>query len=167
MSDPNAQRTIARKLEQSQVVERPGGVSGFDTFYASGTFTPVFAGTGTAGVWTYSVQLGFYTRIGNRVFFTLNIVAATRPTPPTGNATITGLPFTSNTTANNNHPCSLEVSGLTLSATNTMLTARVAANQTRVDLTELLGTAPATAGFLLATGITATAQVEVSGQYMV
>jgi hypothetical protein len=131
-----------------------------------GTFTPVFAGTGTAGTWTYSVQTGFYSRIGNRVLFNLNVAAATRPGVPTGNATITGLPFTSNATANNNQPCSLEVSGLTLSGTNTMLMARVAASQTRIDLTELLGTAPGTAGFLAATGLTATAQVEISGQYM-
>lgn len=166
MSDPAQIRDLARRLEQTQTIERPGA-AGYDTFTASGSFTPIFAGSGTAGTWTYSVQIGRYTRIGNRVLFNLTIVAATRPGAPTGNATITGLPFTSEATASNNQPCAIELANVTLSATNTMVTARVPPNATIVELLEVLGTVPATAGFLAATGLTATAVIECSGQYMI
>lgn len=168
MSDLASQRNIARRLEQTQVTERPGGVAGFTTFYASGTFTPRYEGTGTAGVWTYSAQAGFYTRIGNRCFFNLSITAATRPTPPTGNGVIVGLPFTSDATANSHAAVAIDtIDALTLGATNVMLTARVPPGTTRIDLVEVLGTAPTVAGLLAATGLSATATIRVSGSYMV
>lgn len=41
--------------------------------FSQGTFTPTARGTGTSGVFTYTVQSGRYERIGQRVFFTVNI----------------------------------------------------------------------------------------------
>jgi hypothetical protein len=168
VSDLASQRNIARRLEQTQVAERPGGVTGFTTFYASGTFTPSYEGTGTAGVWTYSVRTGFWTRIGNRCFFNLSITAATRPTPPTGGGVIVGLPFTSDATANSHSPVTLDtIDEVSLSGTIVQLTARIPPGTTRIELIEVLGTAPSAAGALLATGLSATATIRISGHYMV
>ncbi len=167
MSDLVGQRNIARRLEQTQVTERPGGVAGFTTFYATGTFTPTFQGSGTAGVWTYSVQTGFYTRIGDRVFFSLSLNAATRPTPPTGTARITGLPFTSNAAANSHSMVDLSFDALTLSATIVQLIAQIPPGAVYMEFLEPLGTAPVATGVLAATGLTATAFIRASGVYMV
>lgn len=167
MSDPQSQRDIARRLEQSQVVERPGA-SGQTTFYATGTFTPTFQGSATPGSWTYSIQTGFYTRIGNRVFFNCTIAAATRPGAPTGDAWIVGLPFNSDSTANSHSPVYIDtISGFTLTGTIVQLTARVPPTATRVEFVENTGTAPSAAATLAATGLTATAFIRVAGSYMV
>ncbi len=60
--------------------------------YVVGTWTPTLTGVTTAGTTTYSIQTGFYTRIGNMCFIEGVIVlsAATG----TGNARIGNLPFT-------------------------------------------------------------------------
>lgn len=41
--------------------------------YGQGNFTPTARGTGTTGTFTYTAQSGQWQRIGNRVFFNLNI----------------------------------------------------------------------------------------------
>lgn len=68
--------------------------------YATGTFTPAYAGSVTAGTTTYGAngQVGTYTRIGDRVDgqIYLSWTAATG----TGNAIITGLPFTARNVTN-------------------------------------------------------------------
>lgn len=51
---------------------------GTSKWYASaiqeqGTFTPTARGTGTTGSFTYTAQSGSWQRVGNRVFFSLNI----------------------------------------------------------------------------------------------
>lgn len=61
-------------------------------YYARGTFTPTVIGTSTAGVGTYVVQVGSYTRIGNRVHFELQVQISAHT--GTGNLRVGGLPFT-------------------------------------------------------------------------
>lgn len=51
---------------------------GVSKWYASaiqeqGTFTPTARGTGTTGTFTYTAQSGSWQRVGNRVFFSINI----------------------------------------------------------------------------------------------
>ena len=60
-------------------------------------FTPTISGTTVAGVGTYTTQTGFYTRIGNQVFITANIVWTAHT--GTGNMLLTALPFTVRNTA--------------------------------------------------------------------
>lgn len=57
----------------------------------SGTFMPVIVGATTAGVGTYNVQTGYYTKVGKMVtiFLSLNWTAHTG----TGSLRIAGLPF--------------------------------------------------------------------------
>lgn len=63
-----------------------------------GTWTPAFAGTGTAGVFTYTNQDGYYYNISNMLFVFGRILISAIGTPPTGNMRITGLPYVSNAT---------------------------------------------------------------------
>ena len=69
--------------------------------YEEGTFTPTLTYTtpGTVSV-TYATRLGFYTKVGNLVTVSMTIVlsAFTKGTA-TGDLRLTGLPFTSNSTA--------------------------------------------------------------------
>lgn len=61
--------------------------------YETGSITPTLAGSTVAGVTTYVSQTGQYTRLGNRVDFSLTLQwsAATG----TGNPRIGGLPYAS------------------------------------------------------------------------
>lgn len=61
--------------------------------YEEGTFTPVIASSG-GGSATYTTQTGTYTKVGDRVYFSISITLATKGTLAAGNVTITGLPFT-------------------------------------------------------------------------
>jgi hypothetical protein len=63
--------------------------------YEEGTWTPVVAGSTTAGIGTYTTQSGWYTKIGRAVHLQgyIDMSAHTG----TGNIRITGLPFTQQT----------------------------------------------------------------------
>ena len=103
MSDPAAARDIARRLEQSQVKEVPGGITGFTSFYASGAWTPTIVGSTIAGTFTYDATNtgGTYSRIGNRVFVSGRIRITAIGVAPTGNLLIGGLPIVSTTSGRN------------------------------------------------------------------
>ena len=133
-----------------------------------GTFTPAYAGASGGATWTYNTAAGFYTRIGNRCLFNLTIGASTRAGTPLGGALITGLPFTSDATANSHSPISLDtVDAVTLTGTIVQLTARVPPGQSWIELVEVLGTAPSAGALLAGTGLTATAFIRASGHYMI
>jgi hypothetical protein len=136
--------------------------------YEQGTFTPQYEGLTTPGSWTYSVQTGFYTRIGHRCFFQLSLTSGSRPVAPTGAALISQLPFTSAADANSHSPVVLDtIDAVTLTGTTMMLTARIPPNKTYIEFIEVLGTAPTAAGQMLATGFGTASTVRVSGNYIV
>lgn len=81
--------------------------------YKEGTFTPVVAGSTTAGVGTYTAQSGFYTKIGRMVYF--NILVTWSAHTGTGHIKVTGLPFVSNGAANNASHLAVAASGLSFS----------------------------------------------------
>lgn len=60
----------------------------------SGAFTPTISFGGASVGVTYSSQVGFWTRIGNRVFFNIRMVLTNKGSS-TGAAVISGLPFDS------------------------------------------------------------------------
>jgi len=95
MSNLVTQRSQARGLEQSRVIERPGGVTGFDTFFETGNFVPTWVGSGVAGTFTYTANstLVEWSRIGNRVFFNGRIVISAIAVAPTLNLQIAGWPY--------------------------------------------------------------------------
>lgn len=83
------------RLRLTETKEVPGNIPGFTSFYAVGTFTPAFTGSGTAGSFTYSGQSGRYTRIGNLCFVRIYLEVSAISVAPTGDLNVTGLPFTS------------------------------------------------------------------------
>jgi hypothetical protein len=73
----------------------PGaGTSELLSDYEEGTWTPVWTGGSTAGTYTYSIQQGRYTKIGNQVTVWFALWDITASVAGTGDGTITGLPFT-------------------------------------------------------------------------
>ena len=73
--------------------------------YEEGTWTPALADddlNGSAEGQGYSVQVGRYTKIGNRVYYNFRLLMTSIGSLTTSQqARIVGLPFTSNSTANN------------------------------------------------------------------
>ena len=64
------------------------------TYIQSGTFTPqIDIGFATGLSITYTIQTGYYTRIGRAVFFLIAINCVINYTTAPGNFAITGLPF--------------------------------------------------------------------------
>jgi len=68
--------------------------------YEEGTFTPRMDGTTLAGTGTYTVQIGRYTKIGQRVM--VDIVLSWSAHTGTGNMEVANLPFTISNTVNYN-----------------------------------------------------------------
>lgn len=126
--------------------------------YVEGTWTPILvdsslsAGEGQ----TYSVQAGFYTRIGNKVFIQGRIVITSVGTLTAGEqARIAGLPFTSENTANKFGAMeSQQSAGLNLGGAY-KLSGIISPNSVNIQLNKwsaTTGTTPATVAEISATG---------------
>jgi len=61
--------------------------------YEEGTWTPTFNFSGSTGTFSYNAQIGRYTKIGNRVFFTCIIRSNGHSGSTTNNLRVAGLPF--------------------------------------------------------------------------
>ena len=62
--------------------------------YEEGTWTPTYTSNGTASTFSYGLQIGYYTKIGNRVLCTMRLYTnTTGNTLGTGDVSISGLPF--------------------------------------------------------------------------
>ena len=61
-------------------------------FTETGTWTPVFAGSGTAGSFTYTAQVGHYTKIGNVVVAQFRVTISAISVAAVGYLYIQGLP---------------------------------------------------------------------------
>lgn len=82
--------------------------------YEEGTFTPTIAGATTAGLGTYTSQVGTYTKIGNMVFFSMFVVWTAHT--GTGGILVSALPFTSSAAASSFNAVTVWISALTLAA---------------------------------------------------
>jgi hypothetical protein len=89
------------------------GGSTLSTYTSNTAWTPVFT-FGTAGNLSvvYTVQLGFYTQIGNIIIATFALSFTPTWTTSSGSATITGLPVASHNTASNNITGNVLISAL-------------------------------------------------------
>jgi len=101
--------------------------------YEEGTFTPVIFGTTTAGVGTYTSQVGLYTKIGNVVYYTINVAWSAHT--GTGNIGLSGLPFTSRNSTGALWIASGFSNNLAMSASN-ILAPRVGSNSTQVIIAQ-------------------------------
>lgn len=93
--------------------------------YEEGTWTPdaSYATVGTSS-WAVTTAVGFYTKIGNRVMFNFFYQGVPTNGTAAGNLQITGLPFTSQNTANDQNFAALVMSGYT-KAGYTMVAGRI------------------------------------------
>jgi hypothetical protein len=126
--------------------------------YEEGTFTPTVAGTTTAGTASYTTQLGRYTKIGNMVYFNVYLIYSSGN--GTGSLKINGLPFTSNSTANNLRPITTYVDSITLSASN-FATAYISNNVTSISFSQ----SPVGGGGGAGVSYDGTGEMLLSGQY--
>jgi hypothetical protein len=125
-------------------------------YYQEGTFTPVIAGTTTAGAGTYTLQTGTYTRIGNRVMFSARVTWTAHT--GTGNFTITGLPFASSAST----PTSpFSVIGISVTYTGTLV-AYASTGTSVITLAQQTSAATLTSLTILASG-----DLLINGSYMV
>lgn len=99
--------------------------------YDATTFTPAIAGDVTPGTVSYSSRFGTYTKVGDLVTVTIGIVFTTYT--GAGSITVSGLPFTSSSTANSDVFFSPQLFGFGLSDT-ARVTAHVEPNTTVVRL---------------------------------
>ena len=117
-------RTALGAADDSAVLKLAGAQSaaGVKTFsdgvlLPTGTFTPTIESSG-GGIPTYSIQLGRWTKVGDRYLITIDITLATLGTLAAGTVTIRGLPFTSDATTNNKPVFSLLASALAAGVTS-------------------------------------------------
>jgi hypothetical protein len=136
------------------------------TWYEEGNFTPTIAGATTAGVQTYVVQTGFYTRMGNRVYFNLRIVLSAKDAATSGNLIINGLPFTSSATVSNFSPVAVSNVGLiTLTPLYTQVLSQIENNSAFMYLGQI-GSGQSFS-YLQAAAFTDTTRIAVAGNYAV
>lgn len=127
-----------------------------------GTFTPTLISSG-GGVPTYTTQLGRFTKIANRVLLTIRIDLSNVGTLAAGNLSISNLPYTSNTIANNSNALSVLCNTLALTAAS-MIQADIASNSSQVDIFRY---AAGTLTQLAVADLTNTSVLIISGQYEV
>lgn len=130
---------LAAVLDHSKNLVMQGGGVGFGNEilqdYEEGTFTPgiTFVTPGDLDV-TYSVQLGWFTRIGNRYFCDFAIATATfTHTTASGSLRITGAPDTIKNVANYIPNAAVHFGGITKTGF-TQLTTQPAINTTYLNV---------------------------------
>lgn len=135
--------------------------------YAEGSWTPAFAGTGTAGSFTYgSERNGRYTRIGNIVHIRAYVVISAISVSPTTNLIITGLPFAAELSTVIYSALAVGyIYNFNLSAGSLGITAYVNPNTTNILLLEYFDDAGAVA--LPAGALKTTSGIILSGAYQI
>jgi hypothetical protein len=103
-----------------------------DQYIDQGSWTPIIAGSTAAGVGTYTVQAGTYTRIGNLVFLS-GTVTWTAHTG-TGNMLIQTLPFTSRNLANYHYDVTVNLSNIVLPAGTVQIMGEIQGSSTQIIL---------------------------------
>jgi hypothetical protein len=112
-------------------------VAALQAQYSSGAWLPTLQGSTLGGTPTYTIQSGTWEKVGRMVTARFS-VAISALGGPTGNMQISGLPFTSVNSANDNGGCTIHfMSGVTLDAGYVTLTGIVAPNTALVALQEL------------------------------
>lgn len=105
--------------------------------YNQGTWTPVYAGSGTAGSYTYSKQVGAYEIHNGKLTVFGNLGTSARPVAPSGGMTITGLPIASSSTGSLFGTCAIgQFGGINIDVNFTQISGQVAPNSTQINLYE-------------------------------
>jgi hypothetical protein len=166
LSDNLVVGTAAKGINFTANTPAAGMTSQLLNWYEQGTFTPTIGGDSVAGAQTYNTQVGFYTRIGNRVEFNLRIVLTAKDAATAGNLIIGGLPFTSDNTVSNFHALAVGNAGFfTLTALYTQLEAHMERGVNFLYLGQI-GSGVAYS-YLQAAAFAANSRINISGHYMV
>lgn len=148
---------------RSPVIRLPNINKGEATYldwYEEGTFTPALT-FGGASVGMTGAFGGRYQRVGDRVYFSLTI-SLTAKGSSTGNASISGLPFTA--TANNSTPVSFRFNAMTAGVGDTQLAAIIQFSATTIAPSK---TASGSHVLLTDADFTNTSSILISGTYQV
>lgn len=124
--------------------------------YEEGTFTPTIVGTSTAGTGTYTNQIGRYTKIGNRINFTIYLKWTAHT--GTGNIRVSGLPFTSTSATGSFHAVALYFDSIPF--TGPWLQAYVGVASTNIGLGQMTA-----AGVVSGIPMDAAGDLTLSGHY--
>lgn len=152
MSDQNDMLKLLyennKRLKQTETREVPGNIPGFTSFYDTGTFVPTYLGGTTPGVTTYTLQAGFWVRVGALVVATATVAwsAATG----TGDAQFS-LPFTAVNTTNENYAVPVRLNLVTFA--NSAPTGQLAANTAYIILVSPLTNAASAVSQVEAAGL--------------
>jgi len=158
---PNAKIFAANNKEVSV------GNNPFNNYLAPNVDTVgamLLAGSSTAGTQTYSNNTMTWRTIGDVCFFNVYIALSAKDAATAGNIQLTGLPFAHRSA--NAQVTSVTVayiSGITMSANYTQLSAIIQPGNNYVQLVE--GGSGQTVQFLTAAGISSSSQIMVSGMY--
>jgi len=150
------QGTAAKGFNFTANTPAAGMTSQLLNWYETGTFTPTYFGSSTAGTTTYTLQSGTYTRTGNVLYY--NIRIAWSNATGTGNGTIGGFPYSAQ---NAYHTTSILPSDYTLTALNIM-SARIGFGNT-MDLFQT----PVGGGTQTAVGMDTAAELTITGFYLI
>jgi hypothetical protein len=160
MSDPDIYRRLAaleKWRDDMASVER--------SILSSGTFTPTFLGTGTAGTFTYSSQVGIYRRENDKVTIYVEVGISAIAVAPTTNMRIAGLPIAAAAGANYSLAIGT-ISNLDYPAGMLELTAFVEGGQSYIVLAYARDNA-ATLAYPAASFTNASALLRLAGSYLV
>jgi len=105
--------------------------------YATGTWTPVVAGSVVAGTQTYTEQTGTYVKIGKLVNIYGRVVLATLGGTASGDTWITGVPFTAGNNGSMNYVCAVSTGLVTHQASYTQWSGIVRRNEAVIGIQEI------------------------------
>lgn len=149
-TDDKAHENIINKLPQYEV----------------GIFKPTIVGLEVTGDNSYSVQSGFYTRIGNRIFIDLTVTLSSKDDNMKGLAVISGLPFISSDNGDLRPSISLgEVHFVNLPSGAWQISGRVQPSTSWITLTTFRS--GASGGAITANDINDKTSIRLSGCYVI
>lgn len=133
--------------------------------YEEGSFTPTIAGTTTEGNNTYSVQVGRYVKIANRVFFDITLALSTKDSNMSGDIRIKGLPFVVKSLNNYRCSCAIYYTSMNLDSSKTTLQAVLFSNMDFITLNKVGNTG--SSANIVDGELTDVTRITLSGSYEV
>lgn len=150
--------TVTQSLKDGIMVSS----SAITNAYEEGTWTPALSSSTPGSGPTHTIQVGRYTRIGNRVIFNGRVAISALGTG-SGDTKITGLPYTSVGTTNNFHSIYFDFSSVTFSGRNSGF---IQPSETQMYITQT-ASGGVRAYLPFTTGLSTSTDLVVSGHYQI
>ena len=156
------QGTAAKGINFTANTPASGKTSQLLNWYEEGTWTPTILFGGANVGMTYGYQLGRYIRIGRNVYINCYVYPSNKGSS-TGVVTISGLPFTSSSTAGNAHALSVWLTTFTFGISINP-TARIVPSATEIQM-YFMNTG--TAAQMTDTQVNVSSEFTVTGMYQI